>query len=115
MAPAGAGFRDGERVTACIEDRVYEYDTRSEQCRRWDALMTGPAGPAQAECSVVESGGSSTFVVRPFGGGESMRLDFQGDALLSPPLLAHVVEARPSFEEARREADAVAERAAPSD
>jgi hypothetical protein len=63
----------------------------------------------RAECSVERGATTRSFVVRPVEGGEPVRLEFYGHALLSEPLVAHVAERRPTFTGAVRRADGLAE------
>ncbi len=106
-APAAGGFRRGSVVIACIGDHLYRSEPRSALCGTWAMPVAGPAMSSGFECGIDQGVLVDELVVRPFGGGESMRLPFYGDALLSPALVAHVAEAQPSFEEATRRADAL--------
>ncbi len=71
--------------------------------------MNGPELTSRTECSIETGFPTSSFVMRPLEGGDSLRLTFYGDALLSPELLAHVAEAQPSFPEAVRRAVTLAQ------
>ena len=105
LAPENGGATHGNLVAACLGESVYLYDTASRGCRRWDAAMAGAPMEAGGECAVVQSPVVRSFVVRPFGGGDSHEVDFYGEALLSPTLLAHGAERCPSFTQARARAD----------
>ena len=104
-APAAGGFRRDGVITACIGDTVYRYEPVSAQCWQSNADMSSPPREADAECSVVTTDIGSAFVVRHFDGSATTRLDFYGDDLLSPVLLASVAERWPTFDEAVRRAD----------
>lgn len=103
--PADGGFRRDGVITACIGDTVYRYAPGSARCWQTNADMSSPFREADAECSIVTTDIGSTFVVRPFDGSATTRLDFYGDDLLSSALLASVAERWPTFDQAVRRAD----------
>jgi hypothetical protein len=107
MAPAAGGFERGALVTACVDSRVYRFDEQSRRCQSSLGTIDGLGPPPSMECAIDPGAVEPSLVLRPMEGGESVRLPFYGDALLSPELLAHVAEARPSFREAMRRADAL--------
>jgi hypothetical protein len=107
-APAAGGFQRGPMIEACVGDNVYQYDTRTDACARLDATGAQPPATEQAECAIDHGPVSSSFVVRPLEGGTTVRLDFyDGGALLSQPLVAHIAEPRATFTGAVRRADSL--------
>jgi hypothetical protein len=104
---AAGGFRRGPLVTACVGSHLYAFDAGSAVCQTWSEAAPGPELTPRMECAIDTSVASTSFVLRPGGGGDSVRLPFYGDALLSPDLLAHVAEVEPSFHEATRRVDAI--------
>lgn len=112
VAPAAGGFLRGSLVIACVGDRVYTLERLGGTCRTWTEAMSAPALAPRPECVIDSSPAGPAFVLRRSGWGESVRLPFYGDALLSPELLAHVAETQASFHEAVRRADALAHREA---
>lgn len=104
-ADAPGGQRVGDTLIACIGDHVYTYDTRTQNCQKWNDTMTGSPLPA-SEC--VFDATPPSFVLRRFEtGSNDVRLNLDGDALLSPGLAAQVTERQPSFGAARQRADAL--------
>ena len=69
-------------------------------------MMNGFMTP-RGECSIDKGVATSSFVFRPTEGGTSMRLEFDGDALLSPTLQAQLAQSEPSFRVAIQRADAL--------
>lgn len=106
-SPAPGGVRWGPHVLACVGNDVYRFEAGEPVCSRFDTGSDGLRSTARAECSLVETPAGSSFVLRPLGGGESVRLDVYGDALLSQPLLGLVAERRASFADAVLRADAL--------
>jgi hypothetical protein len=106
VAPAqvAGGLRRGNLLTACIGDHVYTFDTRSQQCQKWDAAMSGNPMPAE-ECEV--GGSPPAFVLRRYAFGQDVRLNVSGEALLSPGLAAQVSEPQRTFQAAIRLATAL--------
>ena len=94
-------------MTACVGDRLYTFDTSTRSCQRWNETMTGDPLTPDTECVIAVGLGTTAFVLRPLEGGSSVRLTFDGDALLSPTLVAQVAEPQPSFSAAVQRADAV--------
>jgi hypothetical protein len=105
-AQAAGGLRTGSVVTACVDDDVYTFDTRSHRCQKRNATSGHGPTPASGEC-VLDS---SSFVIRRPGAGNDVRLNFSGDALLSPNLAAQVAEPQASFEAAILRANALVAR-----
>jgi hypothetical protein len=106
VAPAqtAGGVRQGDLLTACIGDRVYTFDTRSQDCQEWNKTMSGSPLPAE-ECATQAT--PPSFVLRRFLGGGDVELTIAGDALLSVGLLGHVSERAASFDAAMRRAEAL--------
>ena len=101
VAPAqsAGGLKRGNLITACIGDNVYTFDTQSGQCQKWNATMSG--SPTSAEgCALDPS--PPAFVLQHFQGGEDLRLNLSGDALLSPGLAAQVAAPQRGFQAAIR-------------
>jgi hypothetical protein len=110
MSPAAGGFRRGPLVTACVGSHLYAFDVGTSVCQTWNEEARGPALTPRMECAIDASVAPTSFVLRPGGGGVSVRLPFYGDALLSPELLVHIAEAEPSFHDATRRVDAITAR-----
>jgi hypothetical protein len=103
---AAGGLRRGETVTVCIDRHVYTFDTRTRTCRKWNETMTGSPAPATTEC-VLDA---RSFVVRPSGTGQDVRLSVSGDAVVSSELAVQVVEPQVSFPAAIDRANALVHR-----
>lgn len=102
---AGGGERRGAILTACVGDHVYTFDTGTQQCRKWNETMSGEPTPA-AGCALDAF--PPSLVLRQIGEAtEDVRLNLEGDALLSSGLDADVTERQPSFGAARKRADAL--------
>jgi hypothetical protein len=107
MGTVAGGLRRGSLVTACVGDHLYTFDTGTRSCQRWNETMTGDPLTPDTECVIAAGFGTTAFVLRPLEGGSSVRLTFDGDALLSPTLVAQVAEPQPSFSSAVQRADTV--------
>lgn len=92
-------------MTACAGDRLYTFDTGTGNCQRWNETLTGDPLTPDTECAIAVD---VAFVLRSFEGGSSVRLTFDGDALLSPTLSAQVAEPQSSFGAAVQRAKALA-------
>jgi hypothetical protein len=108
LGTVAGGLRRGSRMTACVGDHVYAFDTRTRDCQRWNETMTGDPLTANTECAIDATLGPPALVLRPLEGGSNVRLTFDGDALLSATLAAEVAEAQPSFDAAVQRAGVLA-------
>ena len=91
---AAAGVRKGDTLTVCAGDHVYTYDERTRVCQRWARDMSGSPRTA-TECDRIAS--PPSFVLRRLDGGADVRLNFAGDALLSPALQKGASERQRTF------------------
>jgi hypothetical protein len=100
---AAGGQRSGSLVTVCVEDDVYTFDTRSGGCQKRNAAAGRSPTAASGEC-VLDA---SSFVIRRPGADNDIRLNFSGDALLSPSLAVQLAEPQVSFDQAIARANAL--------
>ena len=110
--PAGGGIRGGPVVTACVDKRVYTFDSNTGRCQTRNALgpeSLGRAAP-NIECTIQHGPLTPSFVLRPLGGGTSVTMGFYGDALLSSSLAASLAEPQPTFAAAVERANSLVSR-----